>query len=157
LLADETPSIMLTGGLADRIGPIVADDRAPLGRRVGPFRLVDVLGEGGMGVVYHARQTSPIQRDVALKLVPLGMDTDRVLARFESGGGATASRNTPSAAGALEAGAGDDGGPYSGRGLVGGEPVTDYCARERPPLATRLKLFLQICEAIQHAHQRGII
>src|SRR6476661_782430 len=115
------------------------DDRSALGRQIGPYRLVDVLGEGGMGVVYHAEQTEPIHRDVALKLVLLGMDTARFIAQ------------------ALEAGAGEDGRPYFVMELVRGEPVTDYCAREKPPLAVRLKLFLQICEAIQHAHQRGII
>jgi len=92
-----------------------------------------------------------------LKLVPFGMDTARVIARFESERQALALMNHPYIAQALEAGAGDDGRPYFVMELVRGEPVTDYCAREKPPLAVRLKLFLQICEAIQHAHQRGII
>ncbi|HKW03379.1 MAG TPA: serine/threonine-protein kinase [Vicinamibacterales bacterium] len=157
LMRDEEPAIMHTGGLADRLGSILADDRAPLGRHVGPFRLVGVLGEGGMGVVYHAEQTTPIRRDVALKLVPLGMDTARVLSRFESERQLLALMNHPYIAQALEAGAGEDGRPYFVMELVRGEPVTEYCAREKPPLAVRLKLFLQICEAVQHAHQRGII
>jgi tetratricopeptide (TPR) repeat protein len=157
LMTDETPSIMLTGGLATRIAPMMADDRAALGRQIGPYRLIDVLGEGGMGVVYRAEQTSPIRREVALKLVPLGMDTSRVVARFESERQALAMMNHPYIAQALEAAAGDDGRPYFVMELVDGEPVTEYCAREKPPLAVRLQLFLQICEAIQHAHQRGII
>jgi tetratricopeptide (TPR) repeat protein len=154
---DDVPGIMRTGGLASRIGPMMTDDRATLGRHIGPYRLVDVLGEGGMGVVYHAEQTTPIRRDVALKLVPFGLDTARVLSRFEAERQSLALMNHPYIAQALEAGAGEDGRPYFVMELVRGEPVTDYCAREKPPLAARLKLFLQICEAIQHAHQRGII
>ena len=132
-------------------------DRAVDGRQIGPYRLLEVLGEGGMGVVYRAEQTSPIQREVALKVVPFGMDTSRVVARFESERQTLALMNHPCIAQALEAGAGEDGRPYFVMELVRGEPVTDYCAREKPPLAARLKIFLQICEAIQHAHQRGII
>jgi serine/threonine protein kinase/tetratricopeptide (TPR) repeat protein len=157
LMQDDLPSIMRTGGLAAKVIPMMADDRSALGRHVGPYRLVDVLGEGGMGVVYHAEQTAPIHRDVALKIVPFGMDTARVIARFESERQALAMMNHPYIAQALEAGAGEDGRPYFVMELVRGEPVTDYCAREKPSLAIRLKLFLQICEAIQHAHQRGII
>ena len=154
---EDVPGIMRTGGLAARIGPMMADDRAALGRHIGPYRLIDVLGEGGMGVVYHAEQTTPIKRDVALKLVPFGMDTARVLSRFEAERQSLARMNHPYIAQALEAGAGEDGRPYFVMELVRGEPVTDYCAREKPPLGARLKLFLQICQAIQHAHQRGII
>jgi tetratricopeptide (TPR) repeat protein len=135
----------------------MADDHANLGHRIGPYRLIEVLGEGGMGVVYRAEQTSPIHREVALKLVPLGMNTSSVIARFESERQALAMMNHPYIAQALEAAAAEDGRPYFVMELVRGEPVTDYCAREKPPLSERLKLFLQICEAIQHAHQRGII
>ena len=79
---DDVPSIMRTGGLASRVGPMMADDRSAIGRQVGPYRLIEVLGEGGMGIVYRAEQTTPIRRDVALKLVPFGMDTARVVSRF---------------------------------------------------------------------------
>jgi tetratricopeptide (TPR) repeat protein len=154
---DDVPGIMRTGGMASRIGTMMADDRASLGQYVGPYRLIDVLGEGGMGVVYHAEQTAPIHRHVALKLVPFGMDTARVISRFESERQSLARMNHPYIAQALEAGAGKDGRPYFVMELVRGEPVTDYCAREKPPLAVRVKFFLQICEAVQHAHQRGII
>jgi tetratricopeptide (TPR) repeat protein len=157
LLTDGTPSLLRTGGLADRIAPIVAGDRDAVGAQVGPYRLIDVLGEGGMGVVYHAEQTTPIHRDVALKLVPPHLDSARVLARFESERQAIARMNHPYIAQALDAGAGEDGRPYVAMELVRGEPVTAYCARENPPLAARLQLFLQICDAIRHAHQRGII
>jgi tetratricopeptide (TPR) repeat protein len=156
LMDHEVPSIMRTGGLASRVAPMM-DAHASLGRQVGPYRLTGVLGEGGMGVVYHAEQTAPIHRKVALKLVPFGMDTARVLARFESERQALALMNHPFIAQGLEAGAGEDGRPYFVMELVDGEPITTYCAREHPPLETRLRLFLQICAAIQHAHQRGII
>jgi len=154
---DDLPSLLRTGGFASRAESMMTDDRSALGRQVGPYRLIDVLGEGGMGVVYLAEQTTPIRREVALKLVPFGMDTARVMSRFESERQSLALMNHPFIAQALEAGAGDDGRPYFVMELVRGEPVTEYCAREKPALAVRLKLFLQICEAIQHAHQRGII
>jgi len=157
LLGNTTPGILRTGGLADRIAPMVAPDRVAVGGRIGPYKLTGVLGEGGMGVVYQAEQTAPIHREVALKLIPAGMDSARVLARFESERQAIAMMNHPYIAQAFEAGAGDDGRPYVVMELVRGEPVTDYCAREKPPLGDRLKLFLRICDAIQHAHQRGII
>src|SRR5262245_58709173 len=102
-MTDATPSIMRTGGLAAKVAPMIANDRAALGRQIGPYRLIDVLGEGGMGVVYRAEQTSPIQREVALKLVPLGMDTSRVVARFESERQALAMMNHAYIAQALEA------------------------------------------------------
>ena len=133
---DGMPGIMRTGGLASRIGTMMADDReATLGQFVGPYRLIDVLGEGGMGVVYHAEQTTPIHRHVALKLVPFGMDTARVVSRFESERQSIARMNHPYIAQALEAGAARDGRPYFVMELVRGEPVTDYCAREKPSLS----------------------
>jgi tetratricopeptide (TPR) repeat protein len=156
LLGEDVPSIMRTGGLAARVAPLVGPEAA-IGRHIGPFRLVEILGQGGMGIVYRAQQTSPIRRDVALKLVPSGFDTARVLARFESERQALALMNHPFIARALEAGAGDDGRPYFVMELVNGEPITDYCARVHPSLTARLKLFLQICDAVQHAHQRGVI
>jgi tetratricopeptide (TPR) repeat protein len=157
LLAATVPPIMQTGGLAAHVLPLMADAAISAGRRIGPYRLLDVLGEGGMGVVYRAEQIEPIRREVALKLVPLGMDSAQVLSRFELERQALAMMNHPNIAQALDAGASEEGRPYFVMELVRGEPLTDYCARERPSLAVRLKLFLQVCEAIQHAHQRGII
>jgi tetratricopeptide (TPR) repeat protein len=157
LMRADIPSLMQTGGLAARVAPILTDDRGALGRTIGPYRLMDVLGEGGMGVVYQAEQIEPIHREVALKLVAPGMDSARVVSRFESERQALALMNHPYIAQALEAGTGEDGRPYFVMELVRGEPVTEYCAREKPPLSARLQLFLRICEAIQHAHQRGII
>jgi len=157
LMLADVPSIIHTGGLAVHLAPMLAADHAAPGHRVGPYRLIEVLGEGGMGVVYRAEQTTPIHREVALKLVPFGMDTATVLSRFESERQALAMMNHPYIAQALDAGAGEDGRPYFVMELVRGEPVTDYCGREKPGLSARLRLFLQICEGIQHAHQRGII
>jgi tetratricopeptide (TPR) repeat protein len=157
LLAAPIPAVMHTGALAGGLVPDAPDDVSARGRRIGPYRLIELLGEGGMGVVYRAEQTSPIRREVALKIVPSGFDTARVIARFESERQALALMNHPFIAQALDAGESDDGRPYFVMELVEGEPVTTYCAREKPPITERLKLFLQICDAIQHAHQRGII
>ncbi|HUU35828.1 MAG TPA: serine/threonine-protein kinase, partial [Vicinamibacterales bacterium] len=157
LLHDEVPSIMKTGGLAARVAPILDDGAAAVGRRVGPYRLAEVLGEGGMGVVYRAEQTEPIHREVALKLVRPGMDSARVISRFESERQALAVMDHPGIARVFDAGSTGDGRPYFVMELVRGEPITDLCARERPDLAVRLRFFLQVCEAVQHAHQRGII
>ena len=157
LLAASIPAIMQTGALAAEHARQANDDLRASGRRIGPYRLIDLLGEGGMGVVYRAEQTAPIRREVALKIVPAGFDTARVVSRFESERQALALMNHPFIAQALDAGESEDGRPYFVMELVDGEPVTAYCAREKPPLTDRLKLFLQICDAVQHAHQRGII
>ncbi len=157
LLDDGVPSIMRTGGLVARVAPLLDDGAAALGSRIGPYRLTSVLGQGGMGVVYRAEQTEPIHREVALKLVRPGMDSARVITRFESERQALALIDHPGIARVFEAGSADDGRPYFVMELVHGEPITDFCVRERPALAVRLRLFLQVCEAVQHAHQRGII
>jgi eukaryotic-like serine/threonine-protein kinase len=157
LLSDnDLPSIIKTGGLAARVARL-DPGREPAGRQIGPYRIVDVLGEGGMGIVYRAEQTTPIHREVALKLVPRGLHSARVVSRFESERQTLARMSHPYIAHVFEAGADEDARPYFAMELVEGEPITDYCARENPPLEARLQLFLQICEAVQHAHQRGII
>jgi tetratricopeptide (TPR) repeat protein len=157
LLAGELPSIVRTGGLASRVAQVLEADGAHVGATIGPYRLLDVLGEGGMGIVYRAEQTSPIRREVALKLVRRGMDSARVVARFESERQTLALLEHPGIARVYDAGAAEDGRPYFAMELVRGEPITDHCARERPPLVEKLRLFLRVCEAVQHAHQRGII
>ncbi|HSL82220.1 MAG TPA: serine/threonine-protein kinase, partial [Thermoanaerobaculia bacterium] len=136
-------------------GPPHPSLRAP--ERVGPYRLLHRLGEGGMGVVYLAEQEAPIRRRVALKLVKLGMDTEQVIARFESERQALALMSHPHVARVLDAGATEEGRPYFVMEYVPGVPVTDYCDRHRLSVDERLGLFLQACEAIQHAHQKGII
>ena len=156
LMTGDLPSVMQTGGLAGRLETIAAAAE-PAGRQIGRYRILGVLGEGGMGVVYRAEQTAPIRREVALKLVPPGLDSARVVARFASERQTLARMNHPYIAQVLDAGSAEDGRPYFVMELVEGEPITDYCLRERPPIDVRLRLFLQICDAVCHAHQRGII
>ncbi len=128
-----------------------------IGSHIGPYELIEALGEGGMGVVYRARQSAPISREVALKLVKAGMDTKQVLARFEAERQALAVMDHPGIAKVHDAGETDTGRPYFVMELVEGEPVTTYCDHHTIPLEQRLELFVSICQAVQHAHQKGII
>jgi non-specific serine/threonine protein kinase/serine/threonine-protein kinase len=127
------------------------------GQRIGPFRVVEALGEGGMGVVYRAEQESPVRRTVALKLIKWGMDTKRVVARFESERQALALMNHPTIARVFDAGATEQGRPYFAMEYVKGVPITEHCDRQRLNTRLRLELFTQVCEGVQHAHQKGII
>jgi WD40 repeat protein/serine/threonine protein kinase len=124
---------------------------------IGPYHLLQVLGEGGMGLVYLAEQREPIVRRVALKLIKPGMDTREVLARFEAERHALALMDHPGIARVLDAGLGPEQRPYFVMEYVAGVPITDYCDRHRLPNAARLAIFLQVCAAVQHAHQKGII
>jgi serine/threonine protein kinase/tetratricopeptide (TPR) repeat protein len=124
---------------------------------IGPYRVLEALGEGGMGVVYRAEQSSPIRREVALKLIKLGMDTRRVVARFESERQALALMDHPHIARVLDAGASESGRPYFVMELVRGRPIAEFCDEERLSVRDRLELFLAVCEAVQHAHQKGVI
>ncbi|MCI0656876.1 MAG: serine/threonine protein kinase, partial [Acidobacteria bacterium] len=124
---------------------------------MGPFVLLEFLGEGGMGVVYLAEQTEPIQRRVALKLIKLGMDTREVIARFEGERQALALMNHPHIASVHDAGITREGRPYFVMAYVAGVPITAFCDSRRLDLSDRLELFLQTCSAIQHAHEKGII
>ncbi len=124
---------------------------------IGPYRLVDVLGEGGMGVVYRTEQTEPIRCEVALKVVRRGLDTDAIIARFGAERQALAVMDHPHIAKVLDAGATPDGRPYFARELVHGRPLTTFCDERRLSTEERLRLFALVCRAVQHAHQRGII
>jgi WD40 repeat protein/serine/threonine protein kinase len=124
---------------------------------IGPYRVLEVLGEGGMGVVYLAEQRAPVRRRVAVKLIKLGMDTRAVVARFEAERQALAVMDHPNIARVYDAGATADGRPYFVMEYVPGEPITDYCDRQRSSTAERLQLFIQLCQGVQHAHQKGII
>ena len=127
------------------------------GTVIGPYKLLQQIGEGGMGVVFMAEQTEPIQRTVALKIIKPGMDTRQVIARFEAERQAVAMMDHPNIAKVLDAGTTDSGRPYFVMELVKGVPITKYCDEKHLPLRARLELFVQVCQAVQHAHQKGII
>ena len=124
---------------------------------IGPYKRLRKIGEGGMGVVYMAEQETPIRRQVALKIIKPGMDSDQVIARFEAERQALALMDHPGIAKVLDAGTTDTGRHYFVMELVHGIPITDYCDRNQLSLAERLELFICVCQAIQHAHQKGII
>jgi len=126
-------------------------------RRIGPYRILRSIGEGGMGVVYEAEQEKPVRRNVALKLVKWGMDTKSVVARFESERQALALMNHPNIASVYDAGATDEGRPYFAMECVRGVPIAQYCDTHRLTVKERLELFIRVCEGVQHAHQKGII
>ncbi|MCC6491489.1 MAG: protein kinase [Pirellulales bacterium] len=127
------------------------------GDPIGRYRLLEQIGEGGMGNVYLAEQLAPVRRKVALKIIKPGMDSRQVLARFEAERQALALMNHPNIARALDGGETDAGHPYFVMELVRGLPITDYCDQRRLPLSERLGLFLDVCRAVQHAHLNGII
>lgn len=129
----------------------------PLGAEIGPYKLREVLGEGGMGIVYAAEQEHPIRRKVALKVVKPGMDSREVIARFEAERQALALMDHPNIARVLDAGTTEAGRPYFVMELVCGLPLTTYCDQARLSLQERLVLFVTVCQAVQHAHQKGII
>jgi serine/threonine protein kinase len=128
-----------------------------LGTRIGNYKLLQKIGEGGCGVVYMAEQEKPIRRRVAFKIIKLGMDTKSVIARFEAERQALAMMDHPNIARVLDAGATENGRPFFVMELVRGVRVTDYCDQNKIDTRERLRLFIQICQAIQHAHQKGII
>jgi serine/threonine protein kinase len=133
-----------------------ADEAAP-GEKIGPYELLGLLGEGGMGTVHRARQTEPFTREVALKLVKPGMDTREVLARFESERRLLARLSHPHIAAVHDAGVTPMGRPYFVMELVDGQSITRFCDRRRLPLEDRLRLFITVCSAVQHAHQKGVV
>ena len=126
-------------------------------KRIGPYRLIEVLGEGGMGVVWLADQSEPVKRKVALKIIKLGMDTKEVVARFESERQALAVMDHPNIARVFDAGATEQGRPYFVMEWVHGIPVDEYCDNNKLNTKARIRLFLDICDAVQHAHQKGVV
>jgi WD40 repeat protein/serine/threonine protein kinase len=128
-----------------------------VGDRIGRYKLLQQIGEGGCGVVYMAEQEEPVRRRVALKVIKLGMDTKSVIARFEAERQALALMEHPNIAKVLDAGATDTGRPYFVMELVRGVKITEYCDQHNLATEDRLQLFVQVCQAIQHAHQKGII
>ncbi|MGD8501436.1 MAG: bifunctional serine/threonine-protein kinase/formylglycine-generating enzyme family protein, partial [Phycisphaerales bacterium] len=127
------------------------------GTVIGRYKLLEQIGEGGFGVVYMAEQTKPINRRVALKIIKLGMDTKAVIARFEAERQVLAMMDHPNIAKVFDAGATDTGRPYFVMELVKGIPITEYCDKNNLETRQRLELFVDVCKAVQHAHQKGII
>jgi hypothetical protein len=136
-------------------GATLAD--SPPGTVIGPYRLLEVLGEGGMGTVYLAEQAQPVQRQVALKVIRPGLDSRQVVARFAAERQALALMDHPHIAKVLDAGATPAGRPYFVMELVQGVLLTRYCDERRLTPRQRLELFIPVCQAVQHAHQKGII
>jgi serine/threonine protein kinase/Flp pilus assembly protein TadD len=124
---------------------------------IGPYRLIHRIGEGGMGAVFLAEQTQPVQRQVAIKVIRPGMDSSQIVARFEAERQALALMDHPNIAKVLEAGTTPGGRPYFVMELIRGVPITQYCDEHRLTLSERLRLFVPVCQAVQHAHQKGII
>ena len=146
----------LRSASTDRAGLTAATGEKP-GARIGPYQILRSLGEGGCGEVYLAEQMEPVRRQVALKVIKPGMDTKSVIARFEAERQALALMDHPNIARVLDAGATEAGRPFFVMELVHGLRVTEYCDKHFLDLSARLQLFIQICNAIQHAHHKGII
>ncbi|MGB7347491.1 MAG: serine/threonine-protein kinase [Pirellulaceae bacterium] len=141
--------------LAPTLDTVDISERA--GSKVDRYKLLEKIGEGGFGVVYMAQQSEPIRRRVALKIIKLGMDTEQVVARFEAERQALAMMDHPNIARVIDGGSTETGRPFFVMELVRGDIITEYCDQKRLPLADRLRLFQQVCRAIEHAHQKGII
>src|SRR5262245_54365538 len=163
LAAHDQPATLLD---RDALKPASAEAptvRAPqpadeaVGQTLRRYKLLEKLGEGGCGVVYVAEQTEPVRRRVALKVIKLGMDTRQVVARFEAERQALAMMDHPNIAKVLDAGTTETGRPYFVMELVRGIRITDYCDQNNLSTRERLDLFIKVCQAIQHAHQKGII
>src|SRR6185503_7470573 len=144
--------------------PLISEADSPqkfseemIGTWVGRYRLLKTLGEGGCGVVYLAEQEDPVRRRVALKIIRLGMGTQSVIARFDAERQALALMDHPYIAKVLDAGATDAGRPYFVMELVDGIRITEYCNENHLDLVARLNLFVQVCQAVQHAHQKGVL
>jgi serine/threonine protein kinase/tetratricopeptide (TPR) repeat protein len=160
----ERVTILLKGAETDdqflrepSIGPPVDPVNERPGTRIGLYKILDLIGEGGFGSVFLAEQEHPVRRRVALKIIKLGMDTRAVVARFEQERQALALMDHPNIAKVFDAGATATGRPYFAMELVKGEPINEYCDKRRLSITDRLKLFTQVCSAVQHAHTKGII
>src|SRR5262245_18110450 len=136
---------------------IVATPSEREGQLIGRYKLLQPIGEGGFGIVWMAEQREPVKRRVALKIIKVGMDTRQVIARFEAERQALALMDHPNIAKVLDAGSTESGRPYFVMEYIKGVPILEYCDTEKLDIRTRLELFTSVCQAIQHAHQKGII
>src|SRR5690348_9816114 len=155
LAAGDFLEVGAAGAATTLVTPSAAEEGP--GTVIGRYKLLQQIGEGGMGVVYMAEQEEPVRRRVALKIIKLGMDTKQVVARFEAERQALALMDHPNIAKVLDGGATESGRPYFVLELVQGVKITTYCDEEKLTASQRLKLFVQVCQAIQHAHQKGVI
>lgn len=156
LRAHQEPEAMLDTPIVHGTATSLPHFEAP-GAVVGPYTLVRQIGDGAFGVVFLAEQEKPVRRQVALKILKPGMDTKEVLARFEAEKHALALMDHPNIARVFDAGVTESGRPYVVMELAQGIPITEYCRKHELPLSRRLRLFIDVCRAIQHAHQKGII
>src|SRR5579883_476717 len=154
LSAQASPNETAAPGAATSFAIVPSEKPAD---RIGRYKLLQQIGEGGCGVVYMAEQEEPVRRRVALKVIKLGMDTKQVIARFEAERQALALMDHQNIAKVMDAGSTASGRPYFVMELVYGTKITDYCDQNRLSTRERLELFVQVCHAIQHAHQKGII
>lgn len=146
-LVSRVPSATIEAGIAEPALPST----------IGPYRILERIGEGGMGVVYRAEQAAPVRRTVALKLIRAGIDGTGALARFEAERQALAQMDHPNVSHLFDAGATDDGRPWFAMELVHGMPITQYCRQQGLPARDRVALFLDVCRGVRHAHRRGVI
>ncbi len=160
-LRREAEALLAIHDQAGTVAPPASRDEPRHGERpggvIGSYKLLEQIGEGGFGVVFMAEQTQPVRRKVALKVLKPGMDTGQVVARFEAERQALALMDHPHIARVLDGGQTEGGRPYFVMDLVKGLPLTDFCDQQRFTLAQRLGLFVDVCAAVQHAHQKGII
>src|SRR6266436_4514354 len=158
LAAHDTPQSLLDRPAASNL---VATIDEPVTERpgtvIGPYKLLEQIGEGGFGVVFMAEQTQPVRRKVALKVLKPGMDSRQVVARFEAERQALALMDHPNIAHVFDGGETSTGRPYFVMELVRGVPITDFCDQNHLPVRDRLELFIHVCQAVQHAHHKGII
>jgi WD40 repeat protein/tRNA A-37 threonylcarbamoyl transferase component Bud32 len=157
---DQTEGVLADAALIPRATlkvDLTGEIEEIIGQKIGRYKVLEKVGEGGCGVVYVAEQTEPVRRRVALKVIKLGMDTKAVVVRFEAERQALAMMDHPNIAKVLDAGTTETGRPFFVMELVRGIRITDYCDQNKMPTKERLELFVKICQAIQHAHQKGIV
>lgn len=146
--------------LVDRDAQVITEsfpNQASIGSWIGPYKLLQKIGEGGMGIVYQAEQSAPLRRQLAVKIIRSGMDISQVIARFEHERQALALMDHPNIARVIDGGMTEDGRPWFAMELVKGVSITSYCDQQRLSVSERVELFTQVCLAVQHAHQKGIV
>jgi serine/threonine protein kinase/tetratricopeptide (TPR) repeat protein len=157
LNAHEHPGPFMDHPAAELVATVDEPITERPGMVIGSYKLLEQIGEGGFGVVFMAEQQQPVRRKVALKILKPGMDTRQVIARFEAERQALALMDHPNIAHILDGGATESGRPYFVMELVRGIPITEFCDQSRLPVRERLELFINVCQAVQHAHQKGVI